>query len=97
MRIAIRDLALALGIAALSSGLEPARASDPRTVSGAVEFVSEDAVEVAGQRGVVAESTDVRSDGRSISLASVRRGMAATMELDDAGRILELRVSGVVE
>jgi hypothetical protein len=90
-------LAVALA-AALFGGVLPAIAQDePVRVVGTVTWISEDAVEVAGRRGIFEPGSDVRSDGRTVSKASVRPGMAAEMELDAAGRVLELRVSGVVE
>ena len=39
----------------------------------------------------------VMADGREVSLASVRVGMPALAEIDDAGRLIVLDVKGVVE
>ena len=99
MRWTIRRwfLGLALALTVLAAG-RVARAQDETfTVSGPISWVSEDAIEVGGRRGLIDASTDIRSDGRSISVASLHRGMTAEMELDASGHALEIRVSGVAE
>jgi hypothetical protein len=68
-----------------------------RMVSGVVTYVSATAVEVNGTRGSLTPNSSIMSDRREISLGSVRRGVSATMEIDDVGRILELQVRGVIE
>lgn len=68
-----------------------------RSVSGALAWVSEDAVEIGSTRGLLTSESSIVSRGRQVSIGSLRRGMPATMELDAAGRVLELRVKGVVE
>lgn len=102
MRYAIRGVVLVpllvLMVVAGAGGLAgAARAEEPTVVSGTISFVSEDAVELGGQRGIIDSSTDVRSGGHPISAAALRRGMRGTMELDAAGRALEIEVTGVVE
>ena len=86
--------------AAVFGGLG-ARASadpgDPVTVEGSITWVSDDAVEVNGERGLLEPTSDVRCDGRSISRSSIHVGMPASMEMDPAGQILELRVEGATE
>jgi hypothetical protein len=64
---------------------------------GAVTYVDEAAVEVSGRRGVFTDQSVVTSDGHSVAPGSVRAGMPAQLEVDPAGRVLELRVTGVVE
>jgi len=68
-----------------------------RTVEGEITYVAENAVEVAGVRGLIGPRSSILSSGREITVRSIRRGMPARMELDAAGRVLELRVVGVVE
>ncbi|MBU6282401.1 hypothetical protein KGQ64_09190 [bacterium] len=84
---------LASALSKSSFALEDA----PRTVVGRITRIDGQTVELGGQRGVLAEGSDVRSDGRSVSAASIRAGMQARMEVDERGRILELRVEGVLE
>jgi hypothetical protein len=79
----------------VTSGL--ALADDVQTVSGSVEFVSADAVEVAGQRAIVTHATSIVSDGHPIAINSVHVGMPAELEIDPADLALELRVKGAVE
>ena len=104
VRRALADLlpfvAAVLLSAAASVGLAaPASADpgDPVTVEGSITWVSDDAVEVNGQRGLLEPSSDVRCEGRSISRSSIHVGMPASMEMDPAGQILELRVEGATE
>ncbi|HZR82077.1 MAG TPA: hypothetical protein VFD92_13355 [Candidatus Binatia bacterium] len=98
MRYAKRELVVAIAVAVAPFLCAPAFAQDDtHQVSGVITWISEDAVEVGGQRGLFEDSSDVRSDGRPVSRASVRAGMPAQMETDAAGRVLELRVNGVVE
>lgn len=78
-------------------GAEWSRAEETFVVVGSVEWISSSAVEVAGRRGRITESTEFASDGRTISLASIRKGMPAELELDGAGRVARLNVSGAVE
>lgn len=68
-----------------------------RTVEGEITYVTANAVEVAGVRGLLGPRSSILSSGREITVHSIRRGMSARMELDAAGRVLELRVAGVVE
>jgi hypothetical protein len=68
-----------------------------RTVEGEITYIAENAVEVAGVRGLIGPRSSILSSGREITVRSIRRGMPARMELDAAGRVLELRVAGVVE
>ena len=89
-------LAAALAVAA-SISTPPSRADETTTVFGAITYISADAVEVAGQRGLLVNGADIRSDERTVSWTSIRVGMPASMETDSAGRVLELRVSGVIE
>ena len=97
MRQLFSPFLLAAALAAVVSGPVKARASETTTVAGAVTWISADAVEVAGQRGMLGEDSDIRSDQHTVSWASIRVGTPATMETDAAGRVLELRVTGVVE
>ncbi len=85
-------IALVIGVAVAATAQ-----SDTRTYFGSVGFVDDEAVEVAGQRGIVTSGSSVVSDGHAVSLGSVRPGMPATLEVDGSGRIIELRVTGVVE
>lgn len=85
--------AVSLGLGARAS----ADAGDPVIVEGSITWVSDDAVEVNGERGLLEPSSDVRCDGRSISRSSIHVGMPASMEMDPAGQILELRVEGATE
>ncbi|MEO2168866.1 MAG: hypothetical protein ABGY42_12260 [bacterium] len=93
-----RVIAFAL-VFALSAMVPPAFADgdEVRLVSGTVTFVSSTAVEVNGIRALVLSDSSIMSDRREISLASVRSGLPATMEIDASGRLLELQVRGVIE
>ena len=66
-------------------------------VTGPVTWVSQDAIEVGGHRGLITTATDIRSDGHRVTLASIARGMIAQLELDASGHALEIDVHGVVE
>ncbi len=69
----------------------------PRMVEGDITYIAPSAVEVDGVRGLLGPRSSLLSSGREITVASIRRGMSARMELDPAGRVLELRVAGAVE
>lgn len=97
MRLTFSAMALAAALAAAVSGAGPAWATDPVVVSGAVTWISAEAVEVSGRRAILGAGSDIRSDDRTVSWSSIRVGMPASMEVDGAGRVLELRVNGVVE
>jgi len=97
MRQLFSPFLLAAALAAAVSGPIRAWASETTIVAGAVTWISEDAVEVAGQRGILGEGSDIRSDQHTVSWSSIRVGTPATMETDAGGRVLELRVTGVVE
>lgn len=86
-------LSLLCGVLASTASAE----EEVRSVSGALAWVSEDAVEIGSTRGLLTSESSVFSRGREVSIGSLRRGMPATMELDAAGRVLELRVKGVIE
>jgi hypothetical protein len=86
------SLLLAIGVAATAMAQ-----SETQVYYGTVGFVDESSVEVGGERGILANGSSVMSDGHAVSLASVRIGMPATLEVDESGRIIELRVTGVVE
>ena len=88
-------LAAALAAAVLVPKL--AAAAETTIVTGAITWISADAVEVAGQRGTFGDGSDIRSDEHTVSWSSIRVGTSAMMETDAAGRVLELRVTGVVE
>lgn len=91
---------VAAALALLPLLAAPAAADDGGEVTlvvGAVTWVGSDAVEVSGRRALVTSATSVWSDGREVSLGSVHVGMAAELEIDDAGRAIELRVKGAVE
>lgn len=64
---------------------------------GVVTYLSEAAVEIGGKRMLLTPDSHVTSGGRVISLGSLRRGMVAEADYDEAGRLIELRVNGVVE
>jgi hypothetical protein len=64
---------------------------------GRITFAGSDAVEVSGRRGTFTEESSVTSAGRSVSRGSLHPGMLAELEVDPEGRVLELRVTGVVE
>jgi hypothetical protein len=68
-----------------------------RLVEGKITYVEATAVEVDGVRGLIGPKSSVVSGSREVGIVGVRRGMPARLELDAAGRVLELRVSGVVE
>ena len=89
-----------LGVVLLASALaDSSYALDeaPRVVTGRVARIDGPTVEIGGQRGLLEAGSDVRSDGRAVSPASIRVGMQATMEMDSRGHILEIRVGGLVE
>ena len=91
-RIAALALALLVVLAAAS-----ARAGEVTQVAGTVTYVSRDVVEVAGRRGLIVAGTSIVSDGRAVSINAITVGVPAELELDAAGRALELRVKGAVE
>ena len=68
-----------------------------RLVEGKITYVEATAVEVDGVRGLIGPKSSVVSGSREVGIIGVRRGMPARLELDAAGRVLELRVPGVVE
>lgn len=74
-----------------------AQAADVTTVAGSVTYVTPQVVEVGGRRGLIESSTAITSEGRAVSIAAVQVGMPAELEIDPAGRALELRVKGAVE
>ena len=74
-----------------------AGAEEIRLVQGEITYIAATAVEVNGVRGLIGPRSSLVSASREISIAGIRRGMPARLELDAAGRVLELRVSGVVE
>jgi hypothetical protein len=86
------SILLAIGVAATATAQ-----SETQVYFGTVGFVDESSVQVGGHRGIMMDGSSVMSDGHVVSLASVRPGMAATLEVDGSGRIIELRVTGVVE
>jgi len=94
---AIRSLLGALVLASALSDASFALDDSPRVAVGRVTRVDGQTVEIGGQAGLLAEGSDIRSDGRSVSAASIRVGMQARMELDARGRVLEIRVEGVPE
>ncbi|MEW6272525.1 MAG: hypothetical protein AB1689_24875 [Thermodesulfobacteriota bacterium] len=76
----------------------PAWSSDDvDVVRGSVTWVSADSVEVGGRRALLTAGTSITSNGREVSLASVVVGAPAELEVDSAGRALEVRVQGAVE
>lgn len=74
-----------------------ARAEDPTIVTGKVGAISGDAVWVAGRSGLLGPGSDIRSEGHPASRASIRVGMTVQMEVDAAGRILEIRLPAAPE
>jgi hypothetical protein len=97
MRTQMRALLLATALAGASLLTPRLVTAESTEVAGTVSWISEDAVEVGGKRGLFAPGSDVRSGGVPVAKSSVRPGMPAEMEVDDGGRVLELRVMGVVE
>lgn len=67
------------------------------TYVGRVSYSASDAVEVSGHRGIFTSESTITSDGRSVGRGSVLPGMIAELEVDPEGRVVELRVTGVVE
>ncbi|MFM7144008.1 MAG: hypothetical protein ACKO2K_19055 [Alphaproteobacteria bacterium] len=95
---AVLLLASALADASFAKADEAFALDDsPRLAVGRVTRIDGQTVEVGGRTGVLGEGSDVRSDGRAVSAASIRVGMEAQMEVDVRGRILEIRVVGVAE
>jgi hypothetical protein len=91
-------VAIALATLVLSApATSRAQEESVTTVAGGVTWVGTEAVEVNGRRALVTQETTITSEGRSVSLASVRVGMPAELEMDDGGRAIELRVTGAVE
>ena len=89
--ILLTTMALALPVAIGSASWADVRAT------GQVSYVSEDAIEIGGKRILLTPESLLMSGGREVSAASLRRGMSAEAEVDDAGRLIELQVNGVVE
>lgn len=74
-----------------------APAADVATVTGVVTYVSTDVIEVSGRRGLIFSGTTIVSDGRQVSLGSVRVGMPAELEIGSTGQALTVQVKGAVE
>ena len=85
---------LALALICLGA---PATALANRERQGTITYVGDGVVEIGGERILVGPAAEIRSQGRNVSLGSLRRGMPAEAEIDEAGRLIELRVKGVVE
>lgn len=64
---------------------------------GIITFVSADALEINGKRVLVTPDSYISSSGRKVSVTSLRRGMFAEVEVDDAGQLIALEANGVVE
>ncbi len=90
----VSALACVALVALAASG---ARAQEQRTYRGVLTSVSSARVVVGSQPARVTAETMVTSDGRIVSLQALRRGMSAEVDVDGAGRALEVRVKGVVE
>jgi hypothetical protein len=88
---------VALGAALVLTAPTTVRGGDVTTVFGSVTFVSKDAIEVDGRRGLITSATSVTSDGHPVSPVSLQVGMPAELEMDPAGNALEVRVKGAVE
>lgn len=84
-------VALAIGLAIASE------AGAQTQARGVVTYSGDGVVEVGGKRLILTPDSHVTSGGRAISPGSVGRGMVAEAEYDEAGRLIELRVNGVVE
>lgn len=65
--------------------------------SGQISYVSSDVVEINGKRALVTSESFISSGGREVSVTSLRRGMFAEAEIDDAGELIALEANGVVE
>lgn len=94
MRSALLPLLL---LSLLVCAATSARADEVTTVQGTISFVGREAVEVGGRRALVTNETSISSNGRAIALSSLQVGMPAELEIDSAGRALDLRVEGAVE
>ena len=98
MKTWTRGTRVMLAIVAVLAGVGVGSAdSDTQTYFGKVGFIDDSSVEVGGARGLFSAGSSVMSDGHAVSPSSVRTGMPATLEIDATGRIVELRVTGVVE
>ena len=89
-----------LAAAALVASLGVAHgvwADETRIVNGTVGWITQDAIEVAGTRGLINSQTDIRSDGSPVAVTSITRGMLAELEVDSSGHALEIQVHGVRE
>lgn len=95
---AIRAAAAALVCAGLiAAAAFGAGAQEERTYRGVLTSVSSSRVVVGGQPALLTPETLVTSDGRVVSAGSLHQGMTAEVDVDGAGRALEVRVRGVVE
>ena len=90
IRVAAFGLALALGAAT-------GWAADPTIVAGRLTYISEKAIEVDGRRILLTPESGAISQGRPVSVKSLRPGALAEAEIDEVGRLIELRVNRVVE
>jgi hypothetical protein len=72
-------------------------ADDTIVVAGPVTWITQDAIEVGGRRGLINSQTAIMSDGHPISVTSISRGVMAELELDASGHALEIDVHGVRE
>jgi len=102
MKSAVLRVGLLLLLAGVAGGAGASARADegedvPEVVGGTITWISQDAVEIDGRRGIIEPSTDFRSDGHRIALSSIQKGMPAEMEVAADGIVLEIRVNGVVE
>ena len=89
--------AAAVAVLALVAAAEAFGETDARLYLGTISYVAPGAVEVSGRRAIFAPGSTVTSDGRPVSPGSIQPGMPAELEVDPEGRVIELRVKGVVE
>ena len=89
----IVGLLIAIGLALPTA----ASAADVTTVNGLVTYVSSDVIEVSGHRGLLFSGTTIMSEGRQVSIGSVRVGMPAELEIGSTGQALTVQVKGAVE
>ncbi len=92
----MRRLGPLLAACGLFLGFAGAAEADSR-LAGVLSFVSANAIEIDGVRILLTPGSVVMSGPRAVSRSSLRRGQWAEAEVDEAGRLLHLRVNRVVE
>ncbi len=90
-------LVAVLFVAFASGALAENPSVGTNVVVGTITYLDEVSIEVAGTRARRSPDSLAMSDGRTVSWGSLHRGLDATMEIDTAGRLIEVDVGKVLE